>query len=373
MKQFINDWHGDPNVFVPNTEENIEYPINKWLQIGIGDSKVFMLSAYVYNEFVMFLYVLDNSLYEKSLAQHQFIQFPKTYREQEEHSFKSNNRFNVFLNYEINGVKNSTGRGSFVHFVENEALKADNNWNNEIQKEEYNYLFKLISEEGRIPNELKNKQVTFAKNCFAFEQTITQINNLKVKNLQHNFKAYDVQKRFTIPFGKSNLKVPYTVKETGKESFIITNKLEVYNTLETFQKSVDELKKRIAENKILGNLEMAQREEEHLEMLEKDHFDKNLLTLKFLKPEKNRSFKIMADSYLNSEVVINKGSSHTFAIYFSKPESNEQTEEGLYEDLTVVCELNEGLENLESDYTVTLLNVTDTIQPNEKPLLEVSF
>jgi hypothetical protein len=345
MKAFINDWMAIPETYDENNKENREYPINEWITEADG-SRSFLVSAYVYDDFIMFLFM-------------------------GEPAYSLN--YNSF-EYEVNHLKMISAKGSqpikhpdvnqpeWAHFHP-EALRVLN--------DEFKYLYDLMHEAGRIPDDLKEKKFTFYKYSISFEAPVEEIHHLAIYPMTFHGNNYYIGKTFSVPYGPCTLEIPYTVSP-GQESFIIIKELKFYDLMEEYEKSYDEIKKTYDESQLdwekneerYKRLGMGRGRFEEI----KEVYDMTVLQLSLLCPEEKRTFSFRADTgYIRPQ----EKDVITHRVFFYTPSENEDRKEGdLYRYTAILGEV--GGEPKKS-YEVTLEGAADPYIPEREVIWEKNF
>jgi|GEM_PF-3774487 len=312
MKLFINDWDGSIDKFVPNTEENREYPIDKWITFGNG-KRSFLASVYVYDEFVMFFYIHTIDLVQEYMEYTSYVA-PKINRDWAAQP-KKGNLMNM-PNYEVNHLKSKQSRGGA-------CLPT------QTYEEEYDYLFALTKE--RVPEELKGKTLAFRKDCLSFEKPVDEIKHFAIFPNKHESRYHFIDKTFTLPFGRSGIKIEYA------ESYVIIHELKIYNMLESLK---------------------GQQYEEDL----REFYDKNLLIISYSAPEEQRSFEFYLKEYLAAKVEDNLGGNQIWLYSFDGDDDDKRK--------SVLCEIKDSPQ---AEYEITLMWAIDSIQHERKAVFEMTM
>ena len=320
MKLFINDWGG--GTFVNDTQENKEYPVNKWLTLGDG-KQIYLASLYVYDEFVMFFYIYAIDLMREYMEQ-EVCEIPKTNRDfiKQPRGSKTLNLFE----YEVNHLK--SGRGS-----SGGCLPTQTHY------EEYDYLLGLMKE--RLPKELKGAALAFRKDCYAFEKPVDEIKNFAIFPSNCETRYYFIDKTLSVPFGSCDIKIEYPVGDAS--SYIILQGLKVYDMMEAFDEQYDDLR---------------------------EFYDKRLLILSYLVPAEHRTFDFYLKEYLDAEV--DNGGLNQIWLYNADTSNSfdDSSKGGLHKRDVVLCEIDDSTK---SEYEITLMWAVDSLEPERKAVFEMSF
>jgi len=296
-------------------ERSKEYPIDTWIRENSG-RRIYLASAYVWDGSVTFLYVYDAALSNSA----------------EENTVD-------FFEYEVNGLQAMEGNGWLID-------KLDNDKDSDLY-----YLVK-----NRLPEELRSAGLAFFKWDASFAKPIDEIKNITIYPQTQETKRYLVDKAFTVPYGKCDIKIPYTIN--GQRSYIILRELKIVDMLEEFEKNYEEIKK-ARENTLKEWDEKGKPWNQVLLELDelRRYYDKRRLLLTYLKPEQSRSIEFYTAGHLN-----------TGTIYISI-DKNEMMD-GLYKDIAVICEIT-GEPELE--YEITLMFALEHIEYERKAVLRRDF
>ena len=405
MKLFSNDWNTNQDnsvdklvtdKFASDKEENIEYPINEWITLWDG-KQIFLASVYVYDEFVMFFYIYSIDLMREYID-HAIYEPPKTNRDWAKRS--RGEKTTISFEYEVNNLKSKQGSsvGCLPMQMPDNIPKGDIDEFTKMYYEEYDYLLGLMKE--RLPEELKPemlrpeklkpekfksgnlkseklkpenlkskkfktekfKTVTlaFRKDCYAFEEAVDKIEHFAIYPNNYEARYHFIDKTFTMPFGRNNIKIKYPAG--GTQSYVSLCELKVHNMLETFEEQYAEFEK--AHKNALREWEErgSPSNEDVISMDEMRRlYDKKLLVISYLAPEKHRTFEFYLNEYLDSEVSF--GNSGQFWLYSTNTNTDDRLKDGLYKHDTVLCELQTGPK---SEYEITLMWAIDSVQHERK-------
>ena len=311
MKLFPNDWNfsGDIDDFNWNIEENKEYPINAWITTESG-RPVYLVSAYAYDEFVMFLFIYEQNSNSGYIEQDVFEQ-PKTNYNL---IAKSTYHYHDFPDFEIkvNHLDMKVGSGGGCsplpkpYNAENnqdidiaeEESESERNKSIDLLADEYDYLHNLVKD--RLPKQLQGAEIEFWKQCSSYVEPVKEINHIAVYPEKYKINRHFIDKTFTAPFGDCDIKVPYSIGE--EQSYFIVRELKVFDMLDEFDKNYDEFKE-VHENSLREWEESGRPQNQsimELDDIRKLH-DRKLLIITCLKPEESRSFEFYLTNYLNAE------------------------------------------------------------------------
>lgn len=357
MKLFINDWNGDRDSFIMNVEENSEHPINAWVTSGDG-SRVYLASAYVYDEFVMFFYVYDRK-YSCEYAEPAVFKISQTNRDLIARSPK--NLYRMAFEYEANHLK--AGRGSSGECLprqkpENVPEEEPDEFF-EMYFGEYDYLCDIMKD--RLPEELQGLPIAFKKDCFSFAEPVNRIEHIAIFPSSHEVRRHFIDKTFTMPYGECEIKIPYLAD--GAQSYIILRELKVFDMLKAFEEHYDEFVK-ARENSLLelekskgkGNQTVMDLDEM------RKYWDKRLLTLSYTRPEEKRSFEFYTTEYLNAKIS-SAANGSTAVAYILSPDKDDRVLDGLYKGVSVLGEVND---TPNAEYEITLLWMSEPVGHERK-------
>lgn len=351
MKMFINDWNQDSAEYVKLTpiEDNREYAVDQWLTDEDGN-KLYLVSAYLYDDFVMFVYVFENEIQLQ----------PDTL---EDYMCSRQRIMSSIFNYEIDDCKPVSARGSciFPRIIQEDT-------EDELEAEyEYDYIYELFTKANRIPEYFKNKQIAFKKDNVSFGKQIEKISRLSIYPNVHKHNSFSVKKAFTVPFGSCDINISYSTKE-GYESFILIKSLKLHNLLEDFDKNAEEYRK-IYEESISTCPESGNEINVYnsFEELRKS-YDKSILILTLLSPEEHRSFNFR--NLTKEPRNPNFEDSHVSTVYLFRSDRSKARDDGLFEHIVSLGEWNSPTI---AKYEVVLESVTDNFQIEKTLLLEKCF
>ena len=341
MKRFINDWYGDVNTFVSDTEENAEYPVNKWLTLGDG-KRIYLASLYVYDEFVMFFYIYAIDLVREYMKNNVY-EAPKINRDWAKQS-RGSKSFNSF-EYEVNHLKSGLGGswGCLPRQIDYE--KSDEDSDGEIEIYEYDYLLGLMKE--RLPDELKGVTLAFRKDCYAFEEPVDEIKHFAV--FPNNYEPYYhfIDKTVNVPFGSCDIKIEYPVGDDqsyddqsyGDQSYVVLRELKVYDMMQAFDEQYEDIR---------------------------EFYDKRLLVLSYLVPVDHRTFDFYLKEYLDAEV----DDDNSGQVWLYSADASDSLQDGLHKRDAVLCEIHGSPE---SEYEITLMWAVDSFKHERRVIFEMSF
>ncbi len=391
MKRFINDYNRGEKLSLENRDEKKEYPIGKWVTTEVGSKKQdFLVSAYVYEDFVMFFYMYDvnrdTSCGEQKSELPQW-KLPVTQRDLAMWSCDEE-PFSTFGSYELNHLTSLGGGSTYCVPNPHEDAPPESEWDDSMKMYfgEYEYLLNLVKETDRVPEELKDKELAFRKDCFEFGKPIDEIHHIALYPHTHTFSTYFVGKSVTVPVGKCDIKVPYTMAKTGEPSYFIIKELELHNMLEDFERDYDILKenhekavKDYEENKDANispeeesslvhryNLQGPTQRIMSLEEI-RQSYDKTILILSVLMPEENRSLKFYSNEYLDSPI---KNSISSVGVVLRVDKADERLEDDLYK---TTCHVEGYMGVAKDEYEITLMSASDNFTIAKKPLFEIEF
>ena len=349
MKLFIHDWSFGieaHNNEIP-VEADKEYPINAWIELR--GERLYLLSVYLFKKCVMFLYV-----YERKGVQQHISPFPTSTEAMNKWTNKdmilsrSTKGLNEIFTYNINHMSDLGGGG-------NDCFP-------EYAQEEFAYLCDQTKD--RLPEELQDTEILFRKFTINLESPLTELEHIAIYPPAHIYKTQLADKTFTVPYGKCNIKVPYSIG--GEESYIIIKELKIHDLLEDFDKNYSKF-----EESYKNSLEEAEKNglpsgQSIMSLDEiRTHYDKRLLMLCLLKPEEHRSFEIHTTEYLNTSVLASRRDSASFFTWAIDKDDNMQ--DGLYK---YYHPLDEIKESPYSEYELTLMFATDSTKLEQKPIFE---
>ena len=403
MKLSPNDWSfsGDISDFDWNIEENKEYPINAWITAE-NENSVYLVSAYAYDEFVMFFFVYKQSSNSGYVGQDVFEQ-PKT-------------NYNLiadptrghydFPNFEIKvnhlDIKKGSGNGYFPLPKIDEYYDAENNHDFDVAEEEfesklnksmdmlaggYDYLHNLV--EGRLPKQLQGEEIVFWKQCFSYVEPVKEINHIAIYPEKYKRNRHFIDKTFTIPLGDCDIKVPYSMGE--EKSYFIVRELKVFDMLEYFNENYDKFKE-VHENSLREWEQNGKPQNQSIIELDdiRKIYDKKLLMITYLKPEESHSFELYLTNYLNAvshhiegrpnlnfenEIEADKATfipQNTLApvSFIIIPDEDDNIINGLFKSITALCE---APDKPNSEYEITLMWIHDSIERECKALFVAEF
>ncbi len=379
MKRFINDFNRDrgTELTLENRDEKLECPINTWVTTEV-DSKTqkFLVSAYVYEDFVMFLYLYDLKFDRDYNKQKDgLLQYKRavTYRDSVMLAFENDCEFQLMpmVSYELNQLP--TNGGGTHRCVPNihECIPPESEWDDimKMYYGEYEYLLNLVTETDRIPKALQDKELAFRKDCFQFREPISEINNLVIYLPSYKFCTHFIGISVTVPVGECDIKIPYTIAKTGEESYFIIKKLELHNMMEDFQRDYDILKEN-HEKALQADEENKNKYGDRSEVISleemRQFYSRTLLQLYILMPEEKRSLKFYTNEYLDSEIQVNNLNSDILTWYSDR--GTDSDDGALYR---TICHVEGYMGVVKDEYEITLLSVTDTFQFERKALFEM--
>jgi len=335
-----------------------EYPINTWITEE-GGRRVYLMSAYLHDEHIEFLYIYDGSLCQAE-NDDLLIGPHKTNRDMIKHYSKDSDRASIYtFEYEINDLQDVQSSGAAVYKLPKLYEEEEN------IDTEYEYLCDLVKDD--LPEELKEAELVFWKTQVSLAATVEGIRNIAIYPQTYETKKYIIDKSVTIPYGECDIKIPYTAD--GEQSYIILRELKVLDMADEFDKHYDELKK--ARENTLKEWE-AQGKPENQTVIELDEarqfYDKKILTLTFLKPDEARSFEFYETEHLNTEIFNSSKGHSTGCIFISS--DKEEVADGLYKDTAVICEVA-GAPKLE--YEITLMRALESIEHEKKAILRKDY
>ena len=374
MKLFPYDYLDQRNSEAPSEIAKSEYPINHWLDNKNGHP-AYILSAYLYDSFVVFLYVYDHSV---GLPDHSDYPDLATLRTLETNkdmimAFQKSYNSSTFDEIEINSLKSQrSGSRECVPITMPDFSSWDADTPYEVLEEskkhyenaieEYDYLYEFVK--SRLPDSLKTAELAFIKETVTFSEAIDKIEDLVIYSQCHETRYHFIDKPLSIPYGACNIKIPYSAND--ENSYLILKELKIVDLLEEFDKRYDEYKE--AHEAALKDWEERGRpENQHVMDLDEARAlsDRRLLTITYLKPEETRSFEFYLTNYLKAE----RTPSERSAIgYIFMPDIDERMEDGLYKGIAVLGEMEKPSEK---EYEILLLRTVDNTTHERKLILEI--
>lgn len=369
MKLFLSDWNSE-HAFVADTEEKKEYPINSWLSSGDG-KQVYMVSAYLYDKSIMFLYIYDLSYHPENKEKYVYI-MPETYRESLEQSKRFNRQFRFNVRYEVNDLNTGCSFRTCLPLRADEIEprgEPEFDKFTEMRQGEYDYLCNLMKETDRIPKALRDKELAFGKCIVSLDECDDEIKNIAIYQPEYISNEYEAETTFTVPYGECEVCVPYTISDTGEENYFTVRELKFHDMSHAFDERYEELKKAREDMPEDSEIDHGRMDFEEMRSM----YNVTILTISIQQSIKERSFNFFTKERLDTKMKVHTtgiGGSFTVGCFFFSEEGSETDGTMLYKRMYSLGEVDGEPKD---EYEITLISVTDILKAERKALLELRF
>jgi len=348
-----------------NMESNKEQPINTLFEVG-SDREVFLVSAYMFNEFVMLLYAYEHP---KLMYNNNQKDFKYMITNRSMFDVVKKNSPHIKFEYEVNHLNPIKGSCEEINnevWIRGMALPNlpvhDHFELPLIGNTRYSYIYNLIKK--RLPSKLQSVDITIKADYLSFNKPITEIKNIVLYPPRRESKRSFLDLNFSLPLGEYEIKIPYSVN--GTQSFIIAKKLQTFDKLKIFEKNYNEnWRKNWDYHMRTQGLSKEERESNitrEIANLQELHA-KKILRFSYLKPETTRSFGLYTTSYLNDK----QNSFDTTHISSFNPTIDDIKVDGLYKCTQEVGKLRS---ETDTEHEINLIWVNDIIEHEHKPVLD---